>query len=80
MSLESKPGTLDAFLVTLAFGDVLEKFRALPESARREFEEWIAKAEGETAHQRRIDILVMALRSAPRLHGQVTTPSLTDTK
>lgn len=51
----------------LASGDVLESFRSLPEEIRHEFEAWIEKARDGEAHWRRIDILVMALRCAPRL-------------
>ena len=69
--------TSDDFLSALAAADVLEKFRALPEEARHEFEEWIAKARDEAAHWRRIDLLVMAIRSAPRLGAAVNAESTT---
>lgn len=51
----------------LALGDVLEQFEHLPADARRNFQDWIDKARDEEAHWRRIDLLVMAMRSAPRL-------------
>ena len=54
----------------LALGDVLDRFEHLPEDARQRFQAWIDKGHDETAHWRRIDLLVMAMRSAPRLLGQ----------
>ena len=58
------------FVQALAFGDVLEKFKSLHESSQLEFAGWIGKAQDATARQRRIDILVIALRNAPRLHSE----------
>lgn len=69
MSAEDKI-TPDDLLNAMAAADVLEMFCDLPEDARRKFEHWIGKARDDQAHWRRIDTLVMALRSAPRLEGQ----------
>lgn len=54
----------------MALGDVLDTFQALPEPDKHEFERWIAKASDDVAYRRRIDILVMAMRSAPRFAAQ----------
>lgn len=62
--------TPDDLLDAMAAADVLDTFCHLPEAPRREFEEWIGKARDSEAHWRRIDTLVMAMRSAPRLHAQ----------
>jgi uncharacterized protein YdeI (YjbR/CyaY-like superfamily) len=60
------PGDLAS---AMAAADVLDSFRQLPEDARRDFERWIAKARDGEAHWRRINTLVMAMRSAPRLQA-----------
>ena len=59
--------TPDDLLNAMAEADVLEVFCHLPEASRREFEEWIGKARDDENHWRRIDVLVRAMRSAPRL-------------
>ena len=66
MSPEDKI-TPDDLLNAMAAADVLDIFCHLPEDARREFEQWIGKARDDAAHWRRIDTLVMAMRSAPRV-------------
>ena len=66
MSSEDRIGPND-LREALATGDVLDTFDRLPEEAKRKFEGWVDKARDETAHWRRIDTLVIAMRSAPRL-------------
>ena len=70
MSLDPEPPISDDFIEALSYGDVLEKFKSLHESSQLEFAGWIDKARDATARQRRIDILVIALRNAPRLHSE----------
>lgn len=75
MSPEDKI-TSDDLLNAMEAADVLDTFSNLPEASRREFEEWIRKARDNEAHWRRIDTLVMAMRSAPRLGaGAFTEPA-----
>lgn len=62
--------TPDDLLDAMATADVLERFCHLPEASRREFEEWIGKARDNESHWRRIETLVMAMRSAPLLEGE----------
>lgn len=71
MSPEDKI-TADDLLNAMAAADALDTFCHLPEASRLEFEEWIGKARDNEAHWRRIDALVMAMRSAPRLDAQTT--------
>ena len=61
--------TPDDLLDAMAEAGVLDTFRNLPEASRREFEEWIGKACDNANHWRRIEVLVMAMRSAPRLEA-----------
>ena len=62
--------TPDDLLDAMAAADVLDIFCHLPEPAKREFEEWIGKARDSEAHWRRIDVLVRAMRNAPRVEAQ----------
>ena len=62
--------TPDDLLDAMAAADVLESFCHLPEASKREFEEWIGKARDNESHWRRIETLVMAMRSAPLLEEQ----------
>ena len=72
--------TPDDLLDAMATADVLDTFVLLPESAQEEFRQWIGKARDEEAHWRRIDTLVMALRSAPRLGTGKAEGSLLSTQ
>lgn len=62
--------TPDDLLDAMTAADVLETFCHLPEASKREFEEWIGKARDSEAHWRRIETLVMAMRSAPLLQTE----------
>ena len=55
--------TPDNLLDAMAEADVLEVFCHLPEVAQQEFREWIGKARDDDSHWRRIDALVLAMRS-----------------
>lgn len=55
--------TPDNLLDAMAAADVLEVFCHLPEAAQQEFREWIGKARDDESHWRRIDALVLAMRS-----------------
>lgn len=68
MSSEDKI-TPEDLLNAMAAADVLDVFCQLPEASRREFEQCIGKARDDAGHWRRIQTLVMAMRSAPRLEG-----------
>lgn len=57
----------------LAEGDALDTFLSLPEDARRRFEDWISMAIDDSAYWRRIEILVIAMRFAPRIEGSKGT-------
>lgn len=59
--------TPDDLVNALVEADALDNFRDLPEDDRRRFEGWIGKARDNESHWRRINTLVMAMRSAPRL-------------
>ena len=49
----------------MAAADVLETFLKLPSSSQDYFRDWIGKATDDVSHWRRIDALVLAIRSAP---------------
>ena len=51
----------------LADADALDQFQALPLGEQERFSDWIAKSQDEDAYWRRIDILVMGMRMAPRI-------------
>lgn len=57
----------------MAEAGVLDTFCHLPEASKREFEKWIGKARDNESHWRRIDVLVRAMRSAPRLGPEMST-------
>lgn len=76
MSSEEKI-TADNLLDAMAEADVLEVFCHLPEAAQQEFREWIGKARDNESHWRRIDALVLAMRSSGLYDSsepQTTTP------
>jgi uncharacterized protein YdeI (YjbR/CyaY-like superfamily) len=72
--------TPDDLLNAMAAADVIDTFCHLPEASRREFEGWIGKARDNAAHWRRIDTLVMAMRSAPLLDVQTDGKRATETQ
>lgn len=72
--------TADDLLDAMAAADVLDVFCHLPERSRREFEDWIGKARNSEAHWRRIDTLVMAMRSAPRLSEEPTEDRVAESR
>ena len=57
--------TPDDLLDAMAEADVLEVFCHLPEKSQQEFREWIGKSRDNESHWRRIDALVLAMRSGP---------------
>ena len=60
--------------------DALEQFEALPLEEQERFWSWIAKSQDRSAYWRRIDILVMGMRMAPRITGQVAPGFWTETR
>lgn len=71
MSSEDKI-TQDDLLNAMAAADVRDIFCRLPEASRIEFEQWVGKAHDDAGHWRRIQILVVAMKIAPRLETQPT--------
>ena len=63
MSSDDERITPDDLLDAMAAADVLETFCHLPRSAQEEFSAWIGKARDTDSHWRRIDALVLAMRS-----------------
>ena len=64
MSSEEKITAQD-LIAAMAAADVLETFLKLPSASQDYFRDWIGKAADDEAHWRRIDTLVLAIRSAP---------------
>ena len=56
--------TAEDLLDALAAADVLEIFLRLSEAERENFSSWIGKARDDESHWRRIDALVLAMRSS----------------
>lgn len=79
MSSEDKI-TPDDLLDAMAAADVLDVFCQLPEASRCEFEQWIGKARDDAGHWRRIQTLVMAMRSAPRIEAQTALEPTSETQ
>ena len=57
--------TPDDLLNAMADADVLEAFVHLPRSSQDKFHAWIGRARDDKSHWRRIEILVLAIKSAP---------------
>ena len=61
------PEQRDDLYAALTEADALDQFQAIPLEEQERFSAWIAKSQTDTAYWRRIGILVMAIRLAPRI-------------
>lgn len=59
----------DDLLRALIEADALDNFQALPLEEQERFWTWIAKSRDDEGYWRRIDILVMGMRMAPRIEA-----------
>ncbi|HET7482352.1 MAG TPA: hypothetical protein VFK89_05765 [Actinomycetota bacterium] len=57
--------TAEELLDTMAEADVLETFIQLPKADQEKFSDWIGRARNNESHWRRINVLVMALKTGP---------------
>jgi ferric-dicitrate binding protein FerR (iron transport regulator) len=64
MSTQEKIST-EGMIQAMAAADVLETFCQLPQEDQAKFSRWIGKARDDESHWRRINALLMALRTGP---------------
>ena len=57
--------TSEDFLHALAEADVLEIFRRLPHADQERFTHWVTQTRDAESHWRRVNALVLALRTGP---------------